>query len=83
MKEWVKKELDRQHQHWLNQREEEQKEKKREFIRRYVLTFIASWAGQRHDEACASDGHDELKSPPIEDAEDLAELAWEQVKHQY
>jgi hypothetical protein len=50
---------------------------KSEFKAHFLATFLASYAAQRYDDACMRGDQDKLSNHPIEDAEHLAETAWE------
>jgi hypothetical protein len=49
-----------------------------EFKGHFVATFLACYAAQRYDDACARGEHDRLQRHPVEDAAELAETAWVQ-----
>lgn len=51
---------------------------KEEFIRQYVVTFLASYAAEQYDFNCQTGWKN--RDQPIEDAYCLAEEAWEQLK---
>lgn len=50
-----------------------------EFIDAYVVQFLAAWTAQHYEDYCSRGLHNELESPPIEDAIFLAEKAWERL----
>lgn len=51
-----------------------------EFIRNYVITFLASYAAREYDDCCMRGQHQRLENPPCEDAFYLAEKAWERME---
>ena len=50
----------------------------REFKRQFAVQFLASWAATHYTEYCARGMQETLETPPVEDAEYLAQKAWEQ-----
>ena len=50
----------------------------REFKRQFAVQFLASWAAVHYTEYCARGMQETLATPPVEDAEYLAQKAWEQ-----
>jgi len=52
---------------------------KQEFKDRYIVTFLATWTANNYAFACTHNRHKMLENPPVEDAEFLAEAAWEKV----
>lgn len=48
-----------------------------EFKRRFAIEFLAAYVVSRFSECCSNNSHDILSEPPVEDAEFLAEKAWE------
>ena len=53
---------------------------RQQFISHFITTFCATWCANNHADYCQMDKHDELESPPMEDALLLAEAAWELYK---
>jgi len=49
-----------------------------EFKRQFAVQFLASWAATHYTEYCARGMQETLGTPPVEDAEYLAQKAWEQ-----
>jgi hypothetical protein len=55
----------------------EEKPTRRElFIDRFVATFLASYAAQNYVDWCSLNQHDRFRNQPVEDAVDIAEMAW-------
>lgn len=52
---------------------------KEQFKMQFISTFLATWVASHYDLACARGEHKKLDSPPAEDAEFLAEKAWEEL----
>jgi len=52
---------------------------KEEFIRQFVVQFLATWTATNYNDFCARDMHSHLETPPVEDAFFLAEAAWLKV----
>ena len=50
----------------------------REFKRQFAVQFLASWVATHYTEYCARGMQETLETPPVEDAEYLAQKAWEQ-----
>jgi len=50
----------------------------REFKRQFAVQFLASWAAVHYTEYCARGMQKTLATPPVEDAEYLAQKAWDQ-----
>lgn len=48
-----------------------------EFKRRFAIEFLAAYVANQNDACCADGQHELLQEPPVEDAEFLAEKAWE------
>lgn len=48
------------------------------FRRQFAVQFLASWAAMHYTEYCAKGMQETLETPPVEDAEYLAQKAWEQ-----
>ena len=46
------------------------------FKSQFIATFLASWCANNYEAACDSDNHEALYTPPVEDAEFLADQAW-------
>ena len=53
-------------------------EDEREFKRQFAVQFLASWAAVHYTEYCARGMQETLETPPVEDAEYLAQKAWKQ-----
>jgi hypothetical protein len=51
-----------------------------DFKNKFVIAFLASWCANHYEDFCARGLHDELANPPIEDAKDMAQSAWEKLK---
>jgi len=49
---------------------------KQEFIDNYIVTFLATWTANNYQSACSSGELYRLNSPPVEDANFLADKAW-------
>ena len=47
------------------------------FKQQFITSFIAAQTSSNYDEACYSGQHERLEHFPIEDAQFLAEKAWE------
>ncbi len=47
------------------------------FKQRFIANFLASYCTENYSDACSHNQHDRLRNPPVEDAEHLAECAWE------
>ena len=54
--------------------------KEQEFRDRFVVNFLAAYAAGRYEGDCARGTHMIASSFPIEDAQFLAGLAWEQYQ---
>lgn len=54
--------------------------KRKQFIDLYIVQFLASYAAGKYDHNCLMGWPDTTKSQPVEDAEILAEGAWEQLE---
>jgi len=54
-----------------------QYETEKKFKEDFVVTFLATWVANGYDDV---DTMDLLLDPPVEDAEHLAEAAWDKVK---
>ena len=52
----------------------------KEFKTQYIATFLATWTAVHYDDACMRSQHEMLREPPIEDAEHLADCAWQRGK---
>lgn len=50
---------------------------KLEFKRQFAIQFLASWTAVHYTEYCAKGMQETLGTPPVEDAEYLAQKAWE------
>lgn len=48
----------------------------KKFKEQFVVTFLATYAATIYDDSVSSGQHDRLKELPVEDAEGLAEEAW-------
>lgn len=48
-----------------------------DFKKHFASAFIATWCANNYADYCTRGMHKELGEPPIEDAEHLAEKAWE------
>ena len=46
------------------------------FKDQFVVTFLATYAATIYDESCTTGQHGRLRELPVEDAEGLAEDAW-------
>ncbi len=53
--------------------------KKEEFMKMFVVQFLASWAAKNYDEYCSLGIQEQLEKPPVEDAVFLAEKAWKKL----
>lgn len=49
----------------------------KEFKNSYISTFVATWTAINYEDYCIRNMHSELENPPFEDAEYLADKAWE------
>lgn len=49
----------------------------KEFKDAYIVTFLASWTAAHYTDYCLLGWQDRLNRPPVEDAIDLANSAWE------
>ncbi len=49
------------------------------FKEQFVTTFLATWVAKNYDDYVQFEMHDRLADPPVEDAEHLANTAWEKV----
>ncbi len=47
------------------------------FIQRFIANFLASYCANEYADACSRGQHERLSNPPVEDAEGLAESAWD------
>ena len=47
------------------------------FKRQFAIQFLASWAATNFREYCARGMCDELETPPVAEAEYLAQKAWD------
>jgi len=54
--------------------------KRNEFIEQFTTTFLATWCVNNYDDACRRSDHKRLEHPPVEDAEYLANCAWDEIK---
>lgn len=54
------------------------RDEEKEFKDRFVVNFLAAYAASRYVDDCAMGTHMKADSFPIEDAQFLAGLAWEQ-----
>lgn len=50
------------------------------FKNQFICQFLATWCATHYDEYCSHGLHDRLENPPVEDAEFLAQKAWERIK---
>ena len=50
---------------------------KARFIEQFITTFCATYMAQHYDDTCMRGWTDENNKPPVEDAESLAEHAWD------
>jgi len=51
------------------------------FITRFIASFLAAWCVKEYEDVCMSGNFEKMtKSQPVEDAEYLAECAWQQCK---
>lgn len=48
------------------------------FKTQFIATFLASWCAKHYEDACMRGEHDRLMHPPVNDAEHLADCAWEE-----
>jgi hypothetical protein len=46
------------------------------FKANFITTFLATWVANNYDECCMRGQHERLSDPPVEDAEFLANEAW-------
>ncbi len=51
----------------------------KKFKENFITTFLATWVANNYHDACINNQHDMLHNPPVEDAEHLAQKAWEKV----
>lgn len=69
-------------QEWLDAlpplQEVESEEKK--FKDQFIVTFLSTWVANNYDDACIHSKHEMLNRPPVEDAEFLADKAWEEMQ---
>lgn len=49
----------------------------REFKRQFAVQFLASWSAVHYMDYCARGMQESLEKPPVEDAEYLAQKAWD------
>ncbi len=47
------------------------------FKSQFIASFLASWVAQNFTDSCMRGQHKKLEQPPVEDAEFLAQKAWE------
>ena len=45
----------------------------------FVATFLASWTVAHYDDYCMRGWQERLSHPPVEDAEFMADEAWEEM----
>ena len=58
------------------------KSDERAFKQKFAIQFMAAYVASRNDYCCIHGLHDELRNPPVEDAQHLAECAWDKwVEH--
>lgn len=50
------------------------------FKTHFIATFLAAWVASNYEESCIRGQHERLNHPPAEDAEFLANKAWEELK---
>lgn len=50
------------------------------FKTNFISTFLAAWTANIYNDACMRGQHDRFNSPPVEDAELLADKAWAHYK---
>lgn len=48
-----------------------------QFITAYVANFLAAYNASIYIDACSMGQHERLRNPPIEDAIDMAQDAWD------
>lgn len=46
----------------------------------FIASFLAAWVASHYDMACARGEHDRLSNPPVEDAQFLADEAWQKLR---
>lgn len=54
---------------------------KEEFIRLFVVQFLASWTANNYADFCNRGLQKSLENPPVEDAFFLADAAWNKVNN--
>lgn len=50
------------------------------FKTQFIASFLAAWVAQHYDMACARGEHSKLDNPPAEDAQMLADEAWQRLQ---
>jgi hypothetical protein len=51
----------------------------KDFKNQFIACFLASWCANKYEDCCARGEQSVLGNPPVEDAEDMAGLAWEEI----
>lgn len=49
----------------------------KEFKTQFISNFLSTWVANNYDDACRRNDHGMLNTPPVEDADFLANKAWE------
>lgn len=47
------------------------------FKAQFISSFLATWCANNYEDAISSGNHEILHRPPVEDAEFLADKAWD------
>lgn len=53
---------------------------RRQFVREFMTTFLATWCAENYSDYCTRGLHKELRNPPVEDAEHLAHEAFNKIR---
>lgn len=53
---------------------------RRQFVRDFITTFLASWCAENYSDYCTGGRQKELSNPPVEDAEHLANEAFNKIR---
>ena len=51
----------------------------KDFKNQFIACFLASWCANKYEYCCARGEQAVLGSPPVEDAEEMAGSAWEEI----
>jgi len=49
------------------------------FKQDFIACFLASWCANKYEDCCMRGEQSVLGNPPVEDAEDMADAAWEKI----